>query len=328
MRYSSDFIEVNIPRSLLRINEIPTATRILLLAYIFNTSCLFYIRNSTYYSLLASDASLKYSEVICPFLQLVPEKLAEYPLSIVFSNFVDTELWKILVNLVNIIIGGTFIEKNWNSSREVLIFTIVIGSITNISVVLCTFLFSQFFSGLNMKVPIDGNYTIIVGFPIIYKQLLPETTILNIKSPKIIAKNFRFKLLPIFTLCLLTGMQLIWFHHIAQLLSIWVTFFSCWIYLRFFQTLPFNENTIIGDASDTFQLIYFFPDIIKPVLKPIFDSVYNILCVKLKVIKPFEVIDIDKGNDIASQRGAKKIDATVEDRRRELALMVLQERIV
>ena len=84
---------------------------------------------------------------------------------------------------------------------------------------------------------------------------------------------------------------------------------------------------MVGDASDTFQLIYFFPDLIKPILRPFFNFIYNVVVVKFKVIKPFHDIDIDIGNTIAESRGAKKI-MTVEERRRQLALQVLEERMV
>ena len=119
-----------------------------------------------------------------------------------------------------------------------------------------------------------------------------------------------------------------------------VTFFASWSYLRFFQKLaPLNcpslpttnsqggQEILVGDASDTFQLIYFFPDLIKPILRPIFNFIYNVVVVKFKVIKPFHDIDIDIGNTIAENRGAKKI-MTVEERRRQLALQVLEERMV
>lgn len=84
---------------------------------------------------------------------------------------------------------------------------------------------------------------------------------------------------------------------------------------------------MVGDASDTFQLIYFFPDLVKPILRPIFDSTHRVF-IKLKLIRPFQTDEVDRSNAVAEQRGAKKISDPVEERRKQLALQVLQERMV
>ncbi|CAI4036218.1 hypothetical protein SMKI_15G0560 [Saccharomyces mikatae IFO 1815] len=340
MQYSSRFLELNVPDSFLNINKIPDATKFITVMYICLTTTLFCIRRSLYNKLILEDPDVEYNLVTSPILQMVPLQIWKYPTSLVLSNFIDTKAWKVIVNLLNLIIGGSFIERNWNSSREMFKFIIVLGSLTNLLIILLTLILSLFSDKVRLDIPLDGNYTILIGFPIIYRQLLPETTIINLKTPRFLAKNFRFKLLPIFVMFTMTITQIIWFHHFAQLFSIWITFFASWSYLRFFQRLtPLNcpslpttnsrgvQETLIGDASDTFQLIYFFPDLIKPILRPIFDFIYDLVVVKFKIIKPFHDIDIDIGNSIAESRGAKKI-TTVEQRRRQLALEVLEERMV
>ncbi|AJU03104.1 hypothetical protein SCAW_040860 [Saccharomyces cerevisiae] len=340
MQYSSRFLELNIPDSFLNINKIPDATKFITVTYICLTATLFCIRRSLYNKLVLEDPNLDYNLISSPLLQMVPSQIWRYPTSLVLSNFIDTKAWKVVVNLLNLIIGGSFIERNWNSSKEMFKFIIVLGSLTNVLIIMLTLLVSFFSNKVRLDIPLDGNYTILIGFPIIYRQLLPETTIIHLKTPQFLAKNFRFKLLPIFVMFTMTVTQIIWFHHFAQLFSIWVTFFASWSYLRFFQKLaPLNcpslpttnsqggQEILVGDASDTFQLIYFFPDLIKPILRPIFNFIYNVVVVKFKVIKPFHDIDIDIGNTIAESRGAKKI-MTVEERRRQLALQVLEERMV
>ena len=37
-----------------------------------------------------------------------------------------------------------------------------------------------------------------------------------------------------------------------------------------------NSSIMIGDASDTFQLIDFFPQVTRPILTPIFQHGYDI----------------------------------------------------
>ncbi|CAI4050805.1 uncharacterized protein SKDI_15G0510 [Saccharomyces kudriavzevii IFO 1802] len=340
MQYSSRFLELNIPDSFLNVNKIPDATKFIAIIYICLTTSLFCIRRSLYSKLLLEDPNVDYGLITSPILQMVPSQIWKYPTSLVLSNFIDTKAWKVAVNLLNLVIGGSFIERNWNSSKEMFKFIVVLGSLTNLLIIVLTLLTSFTSKKVTLDVPLDGNYTILIGFPIIYRQLLPETTIINLKTPHFLAKNFRFKLLPIFVMFVMTITQIIWFHHFAQLFSIWITFFASWSYLRFFQRLaPLNcpslptadpqnvQETLIGDASDTFQLIYFFPDLIKPLLRPIFNFVYDVIVLKFRIIKPFHDVDIDIGNSIAESRGAKRV-TTVEERRRQLALDVLEERMV
>ncbi|CCF57146.1 hypothetical protein KAFR_0C01530 [Kazachstania africana CBS 2517] len=331
MQYSNRFFELSLSDDIFDFRQIPEATKFITGSYVLLTSALYIIRRSLYYQLHPTDPNIDYDSITNPILQLIPSSIIKYPFSIILSNLIDTELWKVIVNLLNLLIGGSFIERNWNSSKEMFKFIFVIGSITNFVVVLVAYLLSFVFTDMRLDVPLDGNYTVIIGFPIIYKQLLPETTIVNITKPKLLSKNFRFKLLPIFVMCIMTLTELIWFHHFAQLLSIWISFFSCWIYLRFYQVLPLSnsrdEEAIVGDASDTFQLIHFFPDIIKPLLKPCFEWCYNFFTGYLHIIRPFQANEVEKGNDIAEQRGANKI-TDAEERRRKLALQVLEERMV
>ncbi|CCK72422.1 uncharacterized protein KNAG_0K00540 [Huiozyma naganishii CBS 8797] len=329
MQYSTRFFDISVPDSLLDFRQIPTSTKLILSGYVCFSVALFVTRQYSYNQLVQETPGLKYENVVNPVVQLIPSMILKFPYSVVLSNFVDTQFWKFICTLFNLLIGGAYIEKNWSSTKELLKFVLGIGTLTNILMVLITVGIHFCFPDLiNLTTPIDGNYTVLIGFPIIYRQLLPETTIINLKSP--IEKNFRFKLLPIFIMSVMTIVEIVWSHHLFQLISIWCTFFSCWIYLRFFQPLAVQGGKdgeyIKGDASDTFQLILFFPDVIKPFLKPLFNAVYNIACVRLRIIKPFQLDDIDKGNDIAEQRGAKKV-VPVADRRRQLALQVLQERM-
>lgn len=337
MEIHNNYIDISIPKSILDYRSIPIATKCLTGAYVVLTLALFALRCSAYYSLNTPDTAVTFASIQNPVLQMIPSDIFKYPYSIVLSNLVDTSVCKFVLNLTNLLIGGSFIERNWNSSNEMFKFTLGIGSITNLLVMLVTVLGHFFLPDMvDLHVPLDGNYSVLIGFPIVYRQLLPETTIININKPTFLSKNFRFKLLPILVLTFMTVTQLVVFRHFSNILSIWITFMSCWVYLRFYQTLPASATgshtdyytPVIGDASDTFQLIYFFPDIIKPVLRPVFDKIYAIVCVEHRWMHPFETTDVDKGNDIAEQRGAKKVAPDVQDRRRQLALDVLQERMV
>lgn len=333
MRFESKHLELHTPKSLFEWRKVPSATLFLTVSYAVLTVVLYFLRRLQYSQLVAeslsSGSEISFDAVYSPILQMVPNQVFKYPYVIILSNLVDVNVWKIIANGLNLYIGGSFIERDADSSAEILKFVLLIGTVTNLLVVLVTLLSSLVIPGVKTNVPIDGNYTALVGFPIVYKQLFPETSIFKIKYLGIFSKNFRFKLLPIFVMCALTIGQLVFFHHFAQLLSIWITFFSCWTYLRYFQkhTSTQSGTYMVGDASDTFQLIYFFPDVVKPILRPIFDITYNAL-VKLNLVRPFHTDEVDRSNAVAEQRGAKKVSDPVEERRKQLALQVLQERMV
>ncbi|CUS21648.1 LAQU0S03e07448g1_1 [Lachancea quebecensis] len=329
MHYRSKFFEINVPPSALNIRDLPNATALLTIAYVAFTLSLWWVKWS--YTSLEGNTEATHASIFSPIVQLVPTQTLYDPWSLVLSNLVDVKWWKIGVDLLNLVVGGSFIERNWNSSWELARFLLVIGSLSNLVVVLVTILSSAVFPRVRLDAPLDGNYTMLIGFCIVYKQLIPETSIFHIRNLPLVSKNFRFKLLPIFVLVISTVTQLVFLRHYSELLSIWVTFLCSWVYLRFYQVLPpaitgSTTKSLVGDASDTFQLIYFFPDIIKPLLSPLFNMCYWVFCVKLRIREPFNEDDVDTGNSLAEQRGAKKITNQVEERRRRLALQVLQER--
>ncbi|SCU81411.1 LAMI_0B06106g1_1 [Lachancea mirantina] len=333
MHIKGRFLDFEFPHEKFRFSELPPATKYLTIAYVSFSSALFMVKWLFYQhhrNLFASKAD--WDLITSPVLQLVPCETLWHPISLVLSNLIDVKFWKFAVNLLNLYVGGAFIERNWQSPTELLRYTLEIGSLTNLAIVLVSIIASFALPQVKLDLPLDGSYTILVGFPIVYKQLVPELTLLKTKNIPILSKNFRFKLLPIFVLSVTTISQIIWFHHFSQLLSIWVTFVTCWVYLRFYQVLPpaiagTETSAVVGDASETFQLLYFFPDIVKPILRPVFDFSYHIFCNVLRLRQPFQDDEIYAGNALAEGRGAKKVGGRVEERRKRLALQVLGERL-
>lgn len=328
MQLSLKYPELSFPVNLIKLHKIPPATKLISIAYISFTLALYYVRRN-YDGGVIDD----YSLVICPILQLVPSQIFHYPLSIVLSNLIDVKLCNFLLNIANLIVGGSFIENTWESSYEMVKFIIFIGSLINLTVCVIRVIGSWVFPYIRLDTPINGNYIILLGFSIIYKQLIPETTIFEIKDLSIFSNNIKFKSLPIFVLTITSFIQLVWFHDFFQLINIWITFYMCWIYLRFYQVLPTaisdgSHDSIIGDASDTFQLIYFFPELLRPGLKLVFNWVYLVCVEKLKIVRNFGINDINQGNSLAMSRGAQlPAEQVAEERRKQLALQVLEQRI-
>ncbi|ONH72123.1 Rhomboid-like protein 19 [Pichia kudriavzevii] len=110
-----------------------------------------------------------------------------------------------------------------------------------------------------------------------------------------------------------------------------------------------NSDTIRGDPSDTFALVEFFPDVLKPTLRPLFEGFYQ-LSVLLGIVRPWNDDDVDIGNlrsnlrvsgpSLANKRtnsstfmnttgNSKNLKSETDDeiaeRRKQIALKVLEE---
>lgn len=114
--------------------------------------------------------------------------------------------------------------------------------------------------------------------------------------------------------------------------------------MRFFQALntepilPVANNdsstgsVLIGDASDTFQLVEFFPAVTKPYVGPVFNQIYE-LSVLLGIVTPFNDETVQQSNTRAQKRleqvgqSNKSIASSVAERRRQIALQVIEDRI-
>lgn len=124
-------------------------------------------------------------------------------------------------------------------------------------------------------------------------------------------------------------------------------FLTSWIHLRFFRISEITSAatggegvSMVGDASDTFSFVAFFPDAMHPYLSPVCDGIYSIL-VQLRLCTPFSDEAIEAGNEGAASRsgslpnimdsrggggggGGRRAEA---ERRRALALRALNQRL-
>lgn len=280
-------------------------------------------------------------EMIIPFIQLVPRYVVFYPWVIVTSIFAEVSIISFLFSLGILSVATSYVEKFWGF-KEVIKFILIIGAITNLSTVVVTIV-SNIFRGdiLGMDKPLGGGISYYFGFLVVLKQLIPEHNVVLFQG----LVNFRVKHLPS-VLLLVVG---IW-SAVARSLYPFVpsvfSFFVSYNYLRFFQAfftdpiLPVtsasgdqvNSTLVRGDASDAFQLVEFFPSVIKPYLSVVINAVYDV-SVFLGFVTPFndEVIEqsnirAQKLSEQASQTN-KLIANSVAERRRQVALQVIEERI-
>ena len=358
-----------------RVTEL-TSLPVITLSYLAITVALStitsYVRTQSYKNLIASNPQLVFDDIIIPSLQLVPSHFVFHPWTIWTSAFVETSPFQFISGLIILYVGMTFLESQWNPRSsddeeasnnitqylnsqqplsETLKFTTIIIVISNLICIILITLFNLLNGSLeNLNLPLHyGLYILVLPFATVAKQLTPETNIRVLSLFK-----FRLKRLP-FILLTLTLIMSITRGTGAPFLPAFVSFFTSWCYLRYFQispainafevlpspvSQPKTANAISrGDPSDTFALVEFFPDLAKSSVKPIFDGIYQ-LSVLLGVVRPWNDEEVDMGNmrstfRVSGTQGIKTsnsnvsnpVSSDIDERRRQVALKVLEQSV-
>jgi hypothetical protein len=189
---------------------------------------------------------------------------------------------------------------------------------------------------------LNGLVALEAGFLVSLKQLVPEHTVSLFKG----VIRMRVKHFPaVFVLANMVSGPIL-----GTYTAMWLVLFgflTSWIHLRFFRISEITSSatggegaSMVGDASDTFSFVAFFPDATHPYLSPVCDAIYSIL-VQLRVCTPFSDEAIEAGNEGAASRsgslpgimdgrsgggggGGRRAEA---ERRRALALRALNQRL-
>ncbi|CAK9438566.1 uncharacterized protein LODBEIA_P27900 [Lodderomyces beijingensis] len=325
---------------LMRAHSVPKSTRILLGALLTVTTLLFVFKYRIYNQSQGQPNAARFQQIHIPFIQLIPSSTIRNPWVLFSAIFAETSLITFVFSFVVLYIGSKFVERFWGQF-EVVKFILVVGGVTNLITVLVAIVSNLVRQDLkSMNLPLGGGISYYFGFLVVFKQLIPEHNIVLFRG----LVNFRVKHLPFAFMIILT----IWSAVISQSLYPAVpsitSFFIAYFYLRFFQslrtdpTLPIstndatNSSVLVGDASDTFQLVEFFPKTLKPYLSPVFEQVYQ-FAVFLAVITPFNDEAVTQSNSRAQKRqeqanqATKSIASSVAERRRQVALQVIEDRI-
>ncbi|ODV95668.1 hypothetical protein PACTADRAFT_34223 [Pachysolen tannophilus NRRL Y-2460] len=247
---------------------------------------------------------------------------------------------------------------------ETVVYLSITGILTNFTTVLNYIVIASFVQDKSVLLsrPIKhGILSILMSFIVVLKQFSPEHDLKFFKG-KI---QFRVKQLA-FLILTLSALASIVFKSLTPFFPITNNFFIAWYYLRFIQSTNLNNEPILptmtsssnasgnangggsnpittaserrirGDASDTFAFIQFFPDFLKPYLRPVIDFLYKIFST-LGLVHNFNADEVETGNLRAIKRisvlgvgggnsGNNSANSAAE-RRRQLALKVLEERV-
>ncbi|RCK60611.1 hypothetical protein Cantr_08393 [Candida viswanathii] len=328
--------------SLLRGHKVPKSSKILLGLLVSISGLLFVLKYQQYRNLLLTKPQepVKFHDIKVPFLQLIPRSTIFNPWVLVLAIFAEISILTFLLSFGILYVGTKFTERFWGY-LEVLKFIVIVGTITNLVTVVLAIISNIIREdGRNMDTPLGGGISYYFAFLVVFKQLIPEHNIVLFQG----LVNFRVKHVPFALLVTFSVWSLVVSRSMYPAVPSVASFFVSFVYLRFFQSLstepnlPLSTNdaasgsVITGDASDTFQLIEFFPTVTKPVLTPVFNQVYEI-SVLLGIVTPFNDESVEQSNLRAQKRqeqvnqNHKNVANSVAERRRQVALQVIEDRI-
>lgn len=264
-------------------------------------------------------------DLFVPYLTLVPrETPIFYPWVLITSTFVERSILSFIVTFSTILYGGKYCEQIWGS-MELARFIGLLCVIPNILTLFVCLLVSWIegnpeYEGESTAkvVTICGGASLVAGFMVAFKQLVPQHTVVLFKG----RIKFKVKRIPFIFLTTVSFLGV--FTSVLYSLMAWIGFFTSWLYLRYYRRayvdpmLPFNSTSIgpslsyehsnpsgikiRGDASDSFALHTFFPEPFNFVISHyLADPGYGLL-VKMKLLSPFTQSEIESANSRAAAR--------------------------
>ena len=327
--------------SILRGHKIPKSSKILLGLLAGISGLLFILKYQQFRTLNNTTTDpVKFHDIKIPFLQLIPRSTIFNPWVLILAIFAETSLFAYALSASILFVGSKFTERFWGY-LEVIKFIIIIGTITNLITVILAIVSNIIREDAgNMDQPLGGGISYYFAFLVVFKQLIPEHNIVLFQG----LVNFRVKHVPFALLIIFTLWSILISKSMYPAVPSIGSFFVSFFYLRFFQSLSTepnlplssndttNSSVITGDASDTFQLIEFFPNVTKPILNQVFKQVYDV-SVLLGIVTPFNDESVEQSNLRAQKRqeqvnqNQKHVANSVAERRRQVALQVIEDRI-
>ncbi|KAK1836174.1 eukaryotic integral membrane protein-domain-containing protein [Podospora conica] len=273
-----------------------------------------------------------HSEIVIPYLNLVPQLSLVYPWTFVTTTLVESNIFTFTIACLTLHNGGRYLERAW-SSAELAKFLVVVSLVPNFlcfGTLIALFAFTR--NERWTLTTIAGTIPVQISFLVAFSQLVPAHTVtlfrglLSLRVP-------RFPLLYIAAVTVLTLTPLL---TSASFFLALYGFFVSWTYLRFYKPIfpdldASQPASLRGDASETFALSEFFPGPARPAVAALSAQVFDLL-VALRLCTPFSAADISAaaraaaGGDNSGSRAPGSARAEAE-RRRALALRALDQRL-
>ncbi|QPH06036.1 hypothetical protein C2857_004239 [Epichloe festucae Fl1] len=299
--------------------NIPPVTRAVLIGLVFQSFLSAAIRYRQW---------TEHSQIVIPYLTLVPQLSLVYPWAFLTSALVECNIFTLAISGLTLYHGGRYLERAW-SSADFAKFLVLAALVPNV----LTFLVMIFFFALTRDeswtlASISGGVSIQVAFLVAFSQLIPAHTVTLFRG----VLSLRVPRLPLLFIGMVTVLSLTPLLSRAAVWQATFGFLSSWTYLRFYKTIfpdldSSQPASLRGDASETFAFAEFFPGPVKPFVAALSNQIFDVL-VAMRLCTPFSHTDMSSARgDRALQRGTPGSARAEAERRRALALKALDQRL-
>ncbi|KAK0651224.1 eukaryotic integral membrane protein-domain-containing protein [Cercophora newfieldiana] len=301
-----------------RIN-IPPVTRILLIVLALQSVLSAAIRYRQWTA---------HSEIVIPYLNLIPQLSLVYPWTFVSTTLVESNIFTLSIACLTLYHGGRYLERAW-SSREFAKFLLVSSLIPNVlsfATMIVLFAFTR--NERWTLTTIAGTIPLQISFLVAFSQLVPAHTVTLFRG----LLSLRVPRFPLLYIGVVTFLCLTPILTSASFLLAIFGFLTSWTYLRFYKPVfpdldTSQPSSLRGDASETFAFAEFFPGPVRPFVAGISNQIFDAL-VAVRICTPFSAADHHTARgDGFGQRGAPGSARAEAERRRALALKALDQRL-
>ncbi|KAK4250108.1 eukaryotic integral membrane protein-domain-containing protein [Corynascus novoguineensis] len=272
------------------------------------------------------------SEIVIPYLNLIPQLSLVYPWTFLTTTFVESNVFTLSIACATLYNGGRYLERAW-SSREFAKFLLVTSVVPN---ALCFGTSILFFALTRNErwtlMTIAGTIPLQISFLVAFSQLVPAHTVTLFRG----LLSLRVPRFPLLYIGLVTFLCLTPMLTAASFFLAVYGFLVSWTYLRFYKVAfpdldTSQPSSLRGDASETFAIAEFFPGPVRPFVATISAQVFNVL-VAMRLCVPFSAADIsaargDHHHHTFTHRGVPGSARAEAERRRALALRALDQRL-
>lgn len=258
-------------------------------------------------------------------LTLIPQSSYYLPWTFVSSSLVNPNVFSLGIALATLLLGGRYLERAY-SSRELAKFYAVLILVPNVTLFLSLFLLALCTQDRAwLSTSIYGSVALQAGILVAFKQLVPEHTVTMYRQlVKIRVKHFP----ALFLLSTIVSAPIL--GNYAAIATSILGFLSGWVYLRFYKiSLPdlgAQMVSIKGDASETFSLSQFFPDIVQAPIDRLSETVFELL-VSIGVCLPFGQDVLESTNEFGHRTAGTGVGRAEAERRRTAALRALDQKM-
>ncbi|KAK0704698.1 eukaryotic integral membrane protein-domain-containing protein [Lasiosphaeris hirsuta] len=270
-----------------------------------------------------------HSEIVIPYLNLVPQLSLIYPWTFLSTTLVESNIFTLTIACLTLFHGGRYLERAW-SSRELAKFLLITALVSN---VLCFATMIVLFAFTRNErwtlTTIAGTIPFQISFLVAFSQLVPAHTVTLFRG----LVSLRVPRFPILYMGLVTLLCMTPILTSASFFLANFGFLTSWTYLRFYKPVfpdleTSQPSSLRGDASETFAFAEFFPGPVRPFVASLADQLFNVL-VAMRLCTPFSPADLSvaRGETSFMQRGAPGSARAEAERRRALALKALDQRL-